>query len=230
MFPDITAASGAYGLVAMSAMLAATMRAPLTAILIIFEITQSYEIILPLMLSTIIANVVANWLEKESIFTWILQKQGIKIKKGVEEEILNNIKAKDVMMKENIITFDVKAHFKEIIEGIQHARHIYYPVLKDGYLYGMLSLDDLKSIMFEEGLDDIIVAGEICTKDKLIYIHEDDSLSVALQKMSIKDIGAIPVVVEEEKGLKLKGLLRRSDIIMAYNKAIMKFKNSEENG
>ncbi len=226
IFPEITAASGAYGLVAMSAMLAATMRAPLTAILIIFEITQSYEIILPLMLSSIIANVVANWIEKESIFTWILQKQGIRIKKGVEEEILNNIKAKDVMMKDNIVTFDVKTHFKEIIEGIQHAKHIYYPVLKNGYLYGILSLDDLKSIMFEEGLDDIIVAGEICTKDKLIYIHEDDSLSTALQKMSIKDIGAIPVVSEEPEGLKLKGLLRRSDIIMAYNKAMMKFKNA----
>ena len=226
VFPNITAASGAYGLVAMSAMLAATMRAPLTAILIIFEITQSYEIILPLMLASITANVAANWMEEESIFTWILQKQGIRVKRGAEEEILNNIKAKDVMMKENIVTFDVKAHFKEIIEGIQHAKHIYYPVLENGYLYGILSLDDLKSVMFEEGLDDIIVAGEICSKDKLIYIHEDDSLSVALQKMSIKGIGAIPVVEEDNDKLILKGLLRRSDIIMAYNKAIMKFKNN----
>ncbi len=74
---------GAYGLVAMSAMLAATIRAPLTAILIIFEITQSYTVILPLMLTAIVANIFASYLEKESIFTWILTKQGgVRIRKG----------------------------------------------------------------------------------------------------------------------------------------------------
>jgi CIC family chloride channel protein len=227
LFPTITASSGAYGLVAMSAMLAATMRAPLTSILIIFEITQSYEIILPLMLSAIIANVAANWMEKDSIFTWILSKQGIKLKKGAEEHVLNSIKVNEVMLKD-IVTFDVKTSFKEILDGIQHAHHNYYPVLKDGYLYGVLSLDDLKSVMFEEGLDDIIVAGEICSSDNLIVVRENENLSEALQKMSIREFGALPVVREINDKYKVVGLIRRSDILLAYNKKIMSFDTSTQ--
>jgi len=226
IFPTLTATPGAYGLVAMSAMLAATMRAPLTSILIIFEITQTYEIILPLMLSAIIANVAANWMEKDSIFTWILTKQGIKLKKGAEEHVLNSIRVDEVMLKD-IVTFDVKTHFKEILDGIQHAHHNYYPVLKDGYLYGVLSLDDLKSVMFEEGLDDIIVAGEICSSSNLIVVKENENLSEALQKMSIKELGALPVVREVDGKYKVLGLIRRSDILLAYNKKVMSFEGNQ---
>lgn len=222
LFPAITASSGAYGLVAMSAMLAATMRAPLTAILIIFEITQSYEIILPLMLAAIIANVAANWMEKDSIFTWVLSKQGIRVRKGTEEQVLSSINVNDVMLKD-IVSFDVKTHFKDILKGIQSAHHNYYPVLENGYLYGMLSLDDMKSVMFEEGLDDIIVAGEICSSSNIIVIKENDNLSVALQKMSVKELGALPVVIEKDGRHVVIGLLQRGDILLAYNKGVMNF-------
>ena len=220
LFPTITAGSGAYGLVAMGAMLAATMRAPLTAILIIFEITQSYEIILPLMLATIIANVAANWLEKETIFTWILAKEGIRIKK-IDEDVLNTIKVKDVMLTK-ITTFSKSTPFKKIMEDIQRSAHMYYPVLNENNsLTGMLSLDDIKSILFEEGLQDILVADEICTKKDLIYISPNDDLSEAIRKMGSKDLGAIPVVEKHGDELKLKGLVRRSDILLTYNKAVL---------
>lgn len=219
-FPVITDSSGAYALVAMSAMLGATIKAPLTAILIIFEITQSYEIILPLMLSTIVANVAANWLEKESIFSWVLSKEGINVRKGAEEKILSEINVHEVMLK-NIVTFKETTKFHEIIEGIKNADHIYYPVLDDhGYLTGMMSLDNIKSIMFEQDLGDIVVAGEICAKTNLIYVFPDDTLATALKKLGIKDLGALPVVVKENGRLKVQGLLRRSDIILAYNKAL----------
>jgi len=105
LYPLHTASPGAYALVAMSAMLASTMRAPITAILIIFEITHSYQIILPLMICTIISNVMSNFLYNESIFTYPLTKEGIRIRKSIEESILNTIKVKDVMIKDNIITF-----------------------------------------------------------------------------------------------------------------------------
>lgn len=219
-FPGITASSGAYALVAMSAMLGATIRAPLTAILIIFEITQSYEIILPLMFATIIANVAANWMEKESIFSWILAKEGIRIKRGTEERVLSEIKVEDVMLK-NIVTFKETSNFEEITEGIKQADHIYYPVLNEnGYLSGIMSLDNIKNVMFEKGLEEIVVAGEICTKEDLIYVYPEDSLATALKKLGIKDLGALPVVEKINGNLKVKGLLRRSDIILAYNKAL----------
>lgn len=220
LFPNITGGSGAYGLVAMSAMLAATIRAPLTAILIIFEITQSYTVILPLMLTAIVANIFAGWLERESIFTWILTKQGVRIRKGAEESVLEHLLVGDVMMKD-VTSFREDASFREVLEGVKMANHTYFPVLdNNGYLAGIISLDNIREIIFEEGLEDIVVAGEICTRDDIIYVTEGDSLLTATQKLGIKDLGALPVVEERGGKLLVKGLLRRGDIIMHYNKTV----------
>ncbi|MCB4203894.1 chloride channel protein [Deferribacterales bacterium Es71-Z0220] len=221
LFPNITAFSGAYGLVAMSAMLAATIRAPLTSILIIFEITQNYQIILPLMLSAIIANVVANFLEKESIFTWILKKQGINIKRGAEESVLKSILVKDIMEKD-ILTFHEDTPFREIKEGFKKARNNYFPVLDaEDNLVGIISIEDIRSVLFEEGIEDIVVAGEISTKSDLVYLMPDENLAQALKKFNKKDLGALPVVEKQKNGkLKFLGLLRRNDIAYAYNRAV----------
>ncbi|PLX67508.1 MAG: chloride channel protein [Denitrovibrio sp.] len=220
VLPNITGGPGAYGLVAMSAMLAATIRAPLTAILIIFEITQSYTVILPLMLTTIVANICAGWIEKESIFTWILTKQGVRIRKGAEESVLEKLHVGDVMLCD-VTTFREDTSFRNVLESIKLANHTYFPVLApDESLVGMLSLDNIREIIFEEGLEDIVVAGEICTRDNLIYVTVDDTLLTATERLGIKDLGAIPVVLEVDGKLYLKGLLRRGDIIMQYNKTI----------
>ena len=224
LYPISTAGSGAYALVAMSAMLASTMRAPITAILIIFEITQSYSIILPLMICTIISNVVSNFLINDSIFTYPLTREGIKIRTTTEESILNNISVKDVMMKnDEIITFKKSTPLYEIINGIQKASHLSFPVVDDNNnLIGMLSLDDIKSIMFDESVKPLIVADDICRKKDITYIYPDETLADAMSKMGLRDLGAIPVVEKASNNkLKLLGLLRRSDIIVAYNKAFM---------
>lgn len=221
LFPTMTGGpGGAYGLVAMSAMLAATIRAPLTAILIIFEITQSYTVILPLMLTAIVANIFASYLEKESIFTWILTKQGVRIRKGAEESVLEKLHVGDVMLKD-VTTFREDTPFRNILESIKLANHTYFPVIgQDESLVGMLSLDNIREIIFEEGLEDIVVAGEICTRENIIYVTVDDTLLTATEKLGIKDLGAIPVVQETDGKLYFKGLLRRGDIIMQYNKTI----------
>jgi CIC family chloride channel protein len=223
LYPLHTASPGAYALVAMSAMLASTMRAPITAILIIFEITHSYQIILPLMICTIISNVMSNFLYNESIFTYPLTKEGIRIRKSIEESILNAIKVKDVMIKDNIITFKKSTPLYEIINGIQKANHLNFPIVDDdNNLIGMLSLEDIKSIMFDESVKPLLVADDICRKKDITYIYPENTLAEAMAKMGLRDLGAMPVVEKiSNNKLKLLGLLRRGDIIMAYNKSFM---------
>ena len=84
----------------------------------------------------------------------------------------------------------------------------------------MMSLDNIKSVMFEKELEEIVVAGEICTKDNIIYVYPEDNLSTGMKKMGIKDLGALPVVEKVNGKHRVVGLLRRSDIILAYNKAL----------
>ncbi len=212
------------------------MRAPITAILIIFEITQSYEIILPLMICTIISNVISNILYKESIISYPLTKEGIKIKKSYEESILENIKVKDVMLKKGILTFKKNTPIQEIVDianklssinieqsddkKLSGSLFFNFPIIDDeNNLVGVLVLDDIKAVIFKKNLDTCLVASDICNKRDFAYVFPDDTLSVAMAKMGLRDLGAIPVVEKINNKLKLVGLLRRGDIILAYNRS-----------
>ena len=90
-FPELTGASGAYALVGMGALVAATTRAPITAILIIFELTSDYKLIVPLMESCIIATILASGLNKESIYTMKLVRRGIELFRGHERSVLRSM-------------------------------------------------------------------------------------------------------------------------------------------
>ncbi len=222
-FPEIAGTSGTYALVGMGAMLAAVIRAPITSIFIIFEITQNYQIILPLMISVIIANLISYRIEKDSIFTWVLSREGFNLGKGVEQNILSMIYVKDIMMTD-IIVFEESTPLSEIRESIVRKPHAYFPVVdKNGCLSGMISLNDLKNIIFKKGDNDKITAGEIGIRNNIITVREDESLLESLADFGIKDVGDLPVVEDSEHGLKLIGLLRRSDIIIAYNKMLVDY-------
>ncbi|MDP7554716.1 MAG: chloride channel protein, partial [Nitrospinota bacterium] len=97
IFPDITATKGAYALVGMGSVIAAAAHAPMTNILILFELTNDYKIILPIMASCIIATSVVRYLSKDSIYTLKLRRRGINIQQGREVSIMGSIKVGDVM-------------------------------------------------------------------------------------------------------------------------------------
>ncbi len=95
-FPGITATPGAYALVAMGGLVAGTTHAPITAIIIVFELTNDYRIILPLMITCIISTVISSKLSRESIYTLKLVLRNIHIKDGAEVNIMKSIFVKDV--------------------------------------------------------------------------------------------------------------------------------------
>lgn len=227
-FPGIAGVPGTYALVAMGAMLAAVVRAPITSILLIFEITQSYHVILPLMISVIIANVVANRLEKDSIFTWELTREGFRLDNGIEQNILQSIKVRDVMLTD-IIYFKDDTPFSTIRQSIERKPHAYFPVVDSGgLLTGVISLKDLKNVIFQNTNADDILAKDIGTRTGIITVTSEETLSQAMQDFGIKDVGDLPVVERTDDGERLIGLLRRSDIIIAYNKKMVDF-NPDKN-
>ena len=97
LFPAVTASPGAYSIVGMGAVVAATTHGPLSAILILFEMTGDYKIILPLMITCIISRLMAGRLLKESIYTFKLIRRGVDIRAGREVNVLKSISVKDVM-------------------------------------------------------------------------------------------------------------------------------------
>ncbi|MEN8154140.1 MAG: chloride channel protein [Acidobacteriota bacterium] len=220
IWPGMTAGPGAYALVAMSAVVAATTHAPITAILIIFEMTNDYKIILPLMIATIISLVVTKT-QKGSIYTLKLQRKGINIHHGKEINILRSMKVEDVM-RESIELISPKTSITEIINKFVQSDHsFFYIVDKDKYISERISQAELSPIAPDyENIKDFVVATDIATPNHLI-VKDNDHLDFVMKEFAKENIGEIPVV-SSKNPKKILGTIWRIDVISAYNKEILK--------
>jgi CIC family chloride channel protein len=220
LFPQITANPGAYALVAMGAVVAGTTHAPITAILIIFEMTATYKIILPLMFACIISTLVASSIKSGSIYTIKLARRGVELSQGWEQSILQTIKVRDIM-RDHVITVQEGTLLGEVIEILKTRDVSYLHVVNDSdELTGVISFRDIRSALQEETLKNLVIARDVASVD-IVTIHPTDSLLLAFQEMGSRGISQLPVVREDD-GNKLVGTVSQRDVMAAYDKAILK--------
>lgn len=217
-FPDITASSGAYALVAMGGLVAGTTRAPITAIIIVFELTKEYEIILPLMIVCIISTILSSKLSRESIYTLKLLLRNISIKEGTELNIMESIFVRNVYSKE-YDAINITDNFSQVVNKVVRGKGRDFPVINDnGILIGIISVSDIKDHLFErDSLSNLLIAGDIYNQDFEAIIENDNCQSV-LDKMRKYDIEGLPVV--DPNSRKLLGVIWRKDIQDAYQTEI----------
>ncbi len=220
-FPNITAGPGAYSLVAMAALVAATTHAPITAFLIIFEMTGDYKIILPLMIATTIIIYMVTRLQKGSIYTLKLIKRGINLEKGREVNVLRSMTVQDVM-RNSIELISPKASLKEMIESFIKSEHAFFYSLNEaGEIVEKISQTELSAVAPDyETLKDFVVARDIATPN-LVVVRENDSLDLVMKEFAKENVGEIPVVSSQD-ATKILGTVWRIDVISAYNKEILK--------
>jgi CIC family chloride channel protein len=219
LFPGATATSGAYSLVGMGAVLAAATHGPINGIIILFEMTGSYKIILPLMLSCIIAAVLSGQLRRESIYTLKLIRRGVDIRAGREVNVLRSLFVRDAMTKD-VVTVPEDLPLPDLVRFTLEGRHSSFPVVdREGLLSGIVTFQDFKEILFEEGLEKLVVAGDIAVPG-VITVTAGENLDRALRKIGFRNIEQLPVV-EESNPRKIVGILSRRDILSAYNKALV---------
>lgn len=218
--PSVTASPGAYSIVGMGAVVSATTHGPLTALLMLFEMTGDYKIILPLMITCIISNIVGRQLLKESIYNLKLLRKGINLEEGKEVNVLKSIEVSEVMNSE-VETITEALGIERLAEIISKSKYNSFPVVSDGNkLTGILSYFDYNEAIFDENLKGLVVAKDIATLD-VVTISTDDNLYNALEKITFKDFSILPVVSAADP-LQLMGVLTRRDIMGAYNKAVIK--------
>ena len=220
VFPTITASPGAYSIVGMGAVVSATTHGPLAAILILFEMTGTYKIILPLMLACIIATIASGQFSRESIYTLKLMRRGVNIKEGKEVNVLKSLFVKDVMTS-HVETINEALPLGQMAPLISKSKFNSFPVVNDQkQLIGIVSFNDYNEAIFDENLKDLIVAKDIASTD-LVTVSADENLYSALEKISLKDFAVLPVVSAQDPS-RLEGVISRRDIIGAYNKAVLK--------
>lgn len=220
LLPGMTAMPGAYALVAMGGVVAGTTYAPITAILIIFEMSGTYSIILPLMLTCITATVMNSTIRRASIYTTKLLRRGIDIEAGRERHLLEHILVKDVMISE-VVTIPESTPLSSIIWTFKTENAPYLHVIDgEGHLTGIISFRDIRPVLNEEGLMDLLVAADIATR-KLVTVSMNDTVQEALDKLTERGVSQVPVLISGQDR-KLAGSLTESDINAAYNSAVVK--------
>jgi len=218
LFPEVTAPPAAYALVGMGAVVAGVTHAAITSILIVFEMTGDYRIMLPMMLATVFATLVANRLSRESIYTLKLVRKGINIRAGKDVALLTDIKVADVM-DTHFKTIPVHLSLTGIMRLMEESKDTAFPVTDHDKLVGMLSFQDLRTILTQPVTPTLIIASDIATSD-LISVSREDNLNDALQKFGHKDLDMMPVV-DRSNPTKILGVLRRGDLMNYYNKRLM---------
>ena len=228
IWPESTASPGAYGIVGMGALVSATTHGPLTAILMLFEMTGDYKIILPLMITCIISALVAGQVYRESIYTLKLTRRGVDIRAGREVNILKARPVADVM-NPAVETIYEGAPLGVFSDQVAKSKFNSFPVLDDrNRLVGILSFADYRDAVFNEDLKDLVIARDLATKE-VHSINLDANLFDALEAISVKDYAILPVVSTND-ARQLRGVLSRRDIMGAYDKAVLKktlFSNTE---
>ncbi|PNV82443.1 MAG: chloride channel protein [Desulfobacteraceae bacterium] len=217
-FPLLTANSGAYALVAMGAVVAGTTHAPITAIIIIFELTATYKIILPLMISCILSTIITTSLKRGSIYTIKLFRRGIEISHGWEQNILQAIKVRDIM-NDQVVTVPESMQLVDVINCLKTQDVSYLHVVSESHeLIGIISFRDIRPVLQEASLKQLVIARDVATTD-VTTIRPSDNIQLALQEMGSRGISQLPVVADDDSR-KVIGTLSKKDVLAAYDKAV----------
>jgi CIC family chloride channel protein len=213
---------GAYSLVGMAAVLAAATRAPLQAILILFELTGGYQVILPLMLSSIIAVMLAGRLMKESIYTIKLKAQGIDLEQGQDRNVLSTVNVGEVMrsdMKTVPSSLRVSLLLQELSDSSQHPT--FFVLNDEGKLAGIIGYPEIRRVLFDvETLAPVLRAEDICT-GRMAPITPEDSLDLVIREFSRMNADELPVV-DPRDTRRIIGSVHRTDVVDAYHAQITK--------
>jgi len=217
--PSFTASPETYALVGMGAVAGAVMQAPLTNILMLFELTNDYTIILPIMITCIISAYTFRAFDENSFYIQKLLKEGTNIQHGREVSILNAIKVKDVLSKD-VTMIPEGMPFRKILETISISKNFYFPVVnRKGEMTGILSFHMVREMLFEEDLGDLIVANDLKVPS-VKTLTPENNLNEAMEIFADLDVEQLPVVLKDDLN-RVIGMVNRGEVVAAYNREVL---------
>ena len=221
LFPEATASSGAYALVTMGALVAATTHAPISAIIIIFELTQTIDIIPALMVACVVSTLVCQMLSRDSIYTSKLRRQGIEITTNEDPNVLKGLYVRDVIDLEPEV-IPASANFQTILDLVVQSNHSqFFVVDRENRLLGAISLAEVRRLIYErETLQHLVVAGDLVDTSRPT-VQEGDDLSVVMQLFSGTEVDEFAVVEEDDTDA-LIGTVHEKEVIEAHNRESMR--------
>jgi len=216
--PGATAGPGAFATVGMAAVFAGAAHAPFTGFLIVFEMTDDYRLIIPLMAGVIVSHIVSERLHRDSIYTFKLTQRGIRLESGRDIDAMESVQVDEVMVKDPA-TVPTSMPIAQLASEFPRTGRHGFPVLNDdGSLYGVVSLEDYRRAA-TEGDDQVgLLVRDIATRD-MVTVSPNETVGTALRRMAPRDLSRLPVV-DRRNPRRLLGVVRRNDIVRAYDIAL----------
>ncbi len=208
-----------YAVVGMAAMVAAVLHAPLTAILIVYEITQTYEIILPLMFAAVISTVSARLISRQSMYTRQLARLGVRVGAATDLTILRRLSVEDVPMLPPIQVRPDESGQRLLELTEQHAVGDVVVVDEHDHYVGMVTHSDLRAALVYREAIPLLQVHELQRSD-LPRVSMHETLDVVLDKFSRHDVHSL-AVVDESSGA-VRGLITRSSLMQRYQAALQR--------
>lgn len=223
--PAYTEGYGAYALVACGALTAAALQAPLTVMLIVFEMTADYHIMLPLMIACSVATMVTRSFGRASVFTEVLEERGIETHWGREQSWIRSVPITQIPWR-SIARVSEHAKLEELKQVYTGSGKGCVQVVDDnGDMVGIVTFADLQEWLIDPALDQVVVAGEVANR-KVLTVRESDSLLDAVHILDREEFEQMPVVADDNPR-KVLGILSRNAIFSTYHKLIVKHGEGE---
>jgi CIC family chloride channel protein len=198
-------------------LLAGVVHCPITAFLLLFEITGSYSIILPLMVSCPVSTLVAKLFREESIYTLQLLRRGIDVRRR-EENIMRTFTVGHVM-RQDVPTLQESTPFAEVVQHFLTSDiPVCFVVDQERRLVGEISIHDVKALLQEDSLGSLVIARDLLRKG-VVTTTADETLARCLEKFSATDQEYFPVVSQT---MELQGLISHRDVLELYNREILR--------
>ncbi len=205
----------AYALVGMGAVLAAAIQAPLMSIMLLFELTRNYQIMLPAMLAAVTATVIQQVIVKDGLYTLPLRHQGIRVGSAVGVSQLRRIGIDQVPLKKAHVA-SANDSVTTLIQRANAEEGDFVVFDATGHYLGLLPLDDIRTIMLAPESIPLLLTGEILRSD-IPPLTVADTLETAFESFSRYEVDSLPVF-STSPGAKdgLLGVVRRSDLMRQY--------------
>jgi CIC family chloride channel protein len=224
LFPNYTAGPGAYALVGMGTAFAGIVRTPLTSVIMIFEMTRDYTIIVPLMISNMIAFFISYRLQKEPIYEALAHQDGVHLPTHHSRSESERLQVGQAMRPAPVV-FSPDLRIGSALHQVEDGAFGAWPVVGAGGLWGMIRTSELEQAA-EDGagnkkiveiLDHSLPVGHP-TAEEFPHVHLDNSLSLALQRMGAMRLNVLPVVSRENLR-QLIGIVALNDVLDVYGVA-----------
>lgn len=215
VFPGLVAHPSNFGLVGMGAVFAGAARAPITAIIILFELTGDYSVILPMMIAVVISTIVAELFGKETIYTLKLRRRGIELRTGRADDLMRRIPVRQAMATDLLVLPRTLTVAEATLRLKQNHQWAVLVVDEAGALVGLLIAHEIEEAMLEERGEETLAA-IISTPPETVFA--DERLDEAIRRMGVHDQKVLPVVARGNSRHPI-GILSRDDILQAYSVA-----------